>query len=217
MSGSRKSILVKSSSKRKTKKHVRINSPANQTFEFERPFERADIPGLWSTNDEFRSAVSSTEDKNNSKRSTKEAKKKHADDVKLRENQIFVNRKNISRMAALSARDILGINDVDSPTQSPSHKKKRTVKQISWGSDHANKLSSIRSSVSASQLAHEPSRDKMLIRARKTEPGGKIILTATPREADAKKKSTKPLTMMERLFGKMSGGKKNKSRKIRSI
>jgi len=197
MSGTQKSILVKSHSKRKTqKKHVRIHSPANQIIEFKRGFGKEDVNNLWSNGQDLQTARMSREDKDPTKAPSldrQQRKKRHINRIKHRENAVFYNRKKAAKEAALVARDVFGIKDVESPTHTSSRSQKKGLSRIVWPSD------SIRSTVSASQMRHSPT----LNRSRRSEPVPKKTNVLSPHETDKiKKRSSEPLTLWERMFGK---------------
>lgn len=195
MSGTQKSSLAKPIEKRKTHKNrVRIHSPGNQTREFEREFGKEDVNNLWSNGEDLRIARMSTDDKDPAKAHSlrrQQKKKRHVEYIKMKENDVFFNRKRISKDAALEARRIFGITDVDSPIHNSTRNKKR-INKIVWPSD------SIRSAVSAAQMRHSPVKNK----SRKSEPVLQKSNSLSPTERENAKKNTRSLTLWERIFGK---------------
>jgi hypothetical protein len=191
MSGTQKSSLKNSQGKTQ-KNRVRIHSPGNQTREFKREFGKEDVNKLWTNGEDLRVARMSTEDKDQAKEPPlhrQRRKKLHIHSVKMNENNIFYNRKRVGKEAALKARQLLGITDVDSAVNNSTRNQKR-VSRIVWPSD------SIRSTVSASQMRHSPAAN----RSRKAEPVLKKTSSLSP---DRRRKTpVEPLTLWERIFGK---------------
>ena len=126
MSGTQKSILRKSNSKTKgkTQKRVRIHSPGNQIVEFKRDFGKNEVPLLWSNDQEATIARKSKEDNDTSKRSSRDVRKNHIVSRQLRENDVFHNRKTMTKDVARKARELFKITDVDSPVSNTTRKNK---------------------------------------------------------------------------------------------
>ena len=194
MPGTQKSSLKNSQGKTQ-KKRVRIHSSGNQTREFKREFGKEDLDKLWTNGEDLRIARMSTEDKEPTKEPPlhrQRRKKLHIHSVKTNENDIFHNRKRVGKEAALKARQLLGITDIDSPVHNTTRNQKR-VSRIVWPTD------SIRSTVSASQMRHSPGAN----RSRKSEPVLKRTSSLSPTEKDRRRKTpVEPLTLWERIFGK---------------
>jgi len=193
MSEAQKPILKKPNAKRKTQKRVRIHSPENQTMEFKREFGKNDVPLLWSNDQEAMNARMSKEDKDTSKRSSRDVRKNHIVSRQLRENDVFHNRKTMTKDVARKARELFKINDVDSPVSNTT-RKNQNLRRIVWEKSPP-KPGAIRATVSASQLAHSESKKQMVIPRK--------IVSETPSQQDARKKRPVPsTTLWERMFGK---------------
>ena len=197
MSGTQKSILRKSNSntKGKTQKRVRIHSPGNQIVEFNKEFGKNDVPLLWSNEQDATIARKSKEDNDTSKRSSRDVRKNHIVSRQLRENYIFQNRKKMTTDVARKARELFKITDVDSPV-SNSTRKNQKISRIVWENSPPKSVS-IRTAVSASQLAHSESKKRMIVPV----PRKNLIETSSERES-IKKRPVQSLTLWERMFGK---------------
>jgi hypothetical protein len=197
MSGTQKSILRKSNSKTKgkTQKRVRIHSPGNQIVEFKRDFGKNEVPLLWSNDQEATIARKSKEDNDTSKRSSRDVRKNHIVSRQLRENDVFHNRKTMTKDVARKARELFKITDVDSPVSNTTRKNKN-LSRIVWEKSPP-KPDLIRAAVSASQLEHSKSKNRI------SGPVPRKNLSETPSQRDAiKKRPVASPTLWERMFGK---------------
>jgi hypothetical protein len=195
MSEAQKPILKKPNAKRKTQKRVRIHSPGNQTMEFKRDFGKNDVPMLWSNEQDAIIARKSKEDNDTSKRSSRDVRKNHIVSRQLRENDVFHNRKTMTKDVARKARELFKITDVDSPI-SHSTRKNKKISRIVWDKSPP-KTGAIRAAVSASQQAHSESKKQMVV------PVPRKNVSETPNQRDARKKRpVQSLTLWERMFGK---------------
>jgi hypothetical protein len=197
MSGTQKSILRKSNSKtkRKTQKRVQIYSPGNKIIEFNKEFGKNDVPNLWSNEQDATIARKSKEDNDTSKRSSRDVRKNHIVSRQLRENAVFQNRKKMTKDVARKARELFKITDVDSPV-SHSTRKNQKISRIVWEKSPP-KSDVIRAAVSASQLEHSKSKNRMIVPV----PRKNLSETSSQREA-LKKRPVQSLTLWERMFGK---------------
>jgi len=195
MSEAQKPILKKPNAKRKTQKRVRIHSPGNQTMEFKREFGKNDVPNLWSNDQEATIARKSKEDNDTSKRSSRDVRKNHIVSRQLRENDVFHNRKTMTKDVARKARELFKINDVDSPVSNTT-RKNQNLRRIVWEKSPP-KPGAIRATVSASQLAHSESKRRL------SGPVPRKVVSETPSQQDARKKRpVQSFTLWERMFGK---------------
>jgi hypothetical protein len=131
MSGTRKSNLKRSSSKRGTqRKHVTINDQGNQVVEFKKEFDDSDKPKLWISDEEYNKAIVESINEPDSvtrKKSTtasRLAKKAHATRVLGPVNKEVRNRKNLPELAATIARG--RYNKPETPTEGDVIRLRRT-------------------------------------------------------------------------------------------